>query len=108
MLRHLKTMGFSVCFGNVCPGFISKTGNLLGSVVADAGVSAQLDTSKPEVRWTHLGTHLYFSQQRICNDSHLEAQQCVDICINLSNMTDNIGGYQSIPICKTEGLMQCC
>lgn len=88
------------------PGFISKTGNLLGSVVGDAGVSAQLDTSKPEVRWTHLG-HTVFLQQRICNDSHRSTAVC-DICINLSNMTDNIGGYQSIPICKTEGLMQCC
>lgn len=51
------------------PGFILKAGNLLGSVVGDAGVSAQLDTSKPEVRWTQLG-HTVLLQQRISSDSH--------------------------------------
>lgn len=88
------------------PGFILKAGNLLGSVVGDAGVSAQLDTSKPEVRWTQLG-HTVLLQQRISSDSHRSTAVC-DICINLSNMTDNIEGYQSIPLRKTEGLMQCC
>lgn len=88
------------------PGFISKAGNLLGSVAGDAGVSAQLDASKPEVRWTQLG-HTILLQQRISSDSDRGTAVC-DICINLSNMTDSIGGYQSIPIHKTEGFMQCC
>ena len=34
-------------------------------------------------------------QQRVSKDSHLSTAVC-DICINLSDMTDNIGGYQSM------------